>query len=179
MFTNGQTGAIWQVALARFIAPTELAKMGRNLYAESFDSGQPIVGMANTSSLGNVLSNSLELSNVDLAEQFVKMISSQRGFEANSKIITTTDQLLQLLVNLKQKDEAIAVMKGRRSHDHRPFLSAEIGMRKRSVVLRRDKSLNRQATGLLIFRISFSGPSRPGDYRAHYAYVLQPFFWKF
>ncbi len=102
VFTNGQTRAIGQVALARFIAPTELTKMGRNLYAESFDSGQPIVGMANTSGLGKVLSNSLELSNVDLAEQFVKMISSQRGFEANSKIITTTDQLLQLLVNLKQ-----------------------------------------------------------------------------
>lgn len=102
VFTNGQTRAIGQVALARFIAPTDLTKMGSNLYAESFDSGQPIVGMANSSGLGKVLSNSLELSNVDLAQEFVKMISSQRGFEANSKIITTTDQLLQLLVNLKQ-----------------------------------------------------------------------------
>ncbi len=90
------------MALARFIAPIELTKMGRNLYGESFDSGQPIVGMANSSGLGKILSNSLELSNVDLAEQFVKMISSQRGFEANSKSITTTDQLPQLLVNLKQ-----------------------------------------------------------------------------
>jgi flagellar hook protein FlgE len=102
VFTNGQTRSIGQVALARFIAPTELTKMGKNLYAESFDSGQPIVGMANTSGLGKVLSNSLELSNVDLAQEFVRMISSQRGFEANSKIITTTDQLLQQLVNLKQ-----------------------------------------------------------------------------
>ena len=102
VFTNGQTRAIGQVALARFIAPTELTKMGRNLYAESFDSGQPIVGMANSSGLGKILPNSLELSNVDLAQEFVKMISSQRGFEANSKIITTTDQLLQQLVNLKQ-----------------------------------------------------------------------------
>ncbi len=59
--------------------------------------------MANSSGLGKILTNSLELSNVDLAEQFVKMISSQRGFEANSKIITTTDQLLQLLVNLNHK----------------------------------------------------------------------------
>jgi flagellar hook protein FlgE len=102
VFTNGQTRSIGQVALARFVAPTMLSKMGRNLYSETFDSGQPIVGMANTSGMGKVLSNSLELSNVDLAQEFVNMISSQRGFEANSKIITTTDQLMQLLVNLKQ-----------------------------------------------------------------------------
>jgi flagellar hook protein FlgE len=102
VFTNGQTRSIGQVALARFIAPTELMKLGNNLYGESYDSGQPIIGMASSSGLGKVLSSSLELSNVDLAQEFVKMISSQRGFEANSKIITTTDQLLQELVNLKQ-----------------------------------------------------------------------------
>jgi len=100
-FTNGQTRVIGQVALARFIAPTGLAKLGRNLYGESFDSGQPVVGTANTSGLGKVAANSLELSNVDLATEFVNMISAQRGFEANSKIITTTDQLMQVLVNLK------------------------------------------------------------------------------
>jgi flagellar hook protein FlgE len=102
VFTNGQTRAIGQIALAKFTAPDGLAKLGRNLYAESFDSGQPLIGMANTAGLGRVLSNSLELSNVDLADEFVKMISAQRGFEANSKIITTTDELLQELVNLKR-----------------------------------------------------------------------------
>jgi flagellar hook protein FlgE len=102
IFTNGQTRAIGQIALAKFIAPDRLAKLGRNLYSESFDSGQPIVGMADTSGLGRVLSNSLELSNVDLADEFVKMISAQRGFQANSRIITTTDELLQELVNLKR-----------------------------------------------------------------------------
>jgi flagellar hook protein FlgE len=102
IFTNGQTRAIGQVALGKFIAPDKLSKLGRNLFAESFDSGQPIVGAASTSGLGRVLSNTLELSNVDLAEQFVKMISAQRGFQANSRIITTTDELLQELVNLKR-----------------------------------------------------------------------------
>ncbi|HUJ19202.1 MAG TPA: flagellar hook protein FlgE [Nitrospirota bacterium] len=102
VFTNGQTRAIGQVALARFIAPTGLTKLGRNLYGESFNSGQPIIGQANTSGIGQVTSNSLELSNVDLAQEFVKMITAQRGFEANSKVITTTDQLMQELVNLKQ-----------------------------------------------------------------------------
>ncbi|MDA8168177.1 MAG: flagellar hook protein FlgE [Nitrospiraceae bacterium] len=102
VFTNGQTRSIGQVALAKFIAPTELSKMGKNLYGETYGSGQPIVGAPNTSGLGSVLSNTLEQSNVDLADEFVKMIAAQRGFEADSKIITTTDQLMQQLVNLKQ-----------------------------------------------------------------------------
>jgi flagellar hook protein FlgE len=102
IFTNGQTRAIGQVALAKFIAPTELTKVGRNLYAESVDSGQPIVGAAATSGIGRVLSNALEMSNVDLAEEFVRMITAQRGFQANSRVITTSDELLQELVNLKR-----------------------------------------------------------------------------
>ena len=102
IFTNGQTRTIGQVALAKFLAPEALAKLGRNLFAASADSGQPIVGAANTSGLGRVLSNALELSNVDLAAEFVKMITAQRGFQANSRVITTTDELLQELVNLKR-----------------------------------------------------------------------------
>jgi flagellar hook protein FlgE len=100
VFTNGQTRAVGQVALAKFIAPTQLTKLGRNLFAESYGSGQPIVGAPDTSGLGKVDSNSLELSNVDLASEFVKMIAAQRGFEANSKMITTSDSLLQTLTNL-------------------------------------------------------------------------------
>lgn len=101
-FTNGQTRLIGQVALAKFIAPTELVKLGRNLYGESFASGQPIVSAPGTSGLGRVASNTLELSNVDLAVEFVKMISAQRGFQANSRMITTTDELMQEVVNLKR-----------------------------------------------------------------------------
>jgi len=101
-FTNGQTRLIGQVALAKFIAPTEMVKLGRNLYGESFASGQPIVSAPGTSGLGHVASNTLELSNVDLAVEFVKMISAQRGFQANSRIITTTDELMQEVVNLKR-----------------------------------------------------------------------------
>lgn len=102
IFTNGQTRSIGQVALARFISPTGLTQLGRNLYGESFDSGQPVVGIAATSGLGRVLSNAIELSNVDLAEEFVRMIAAQRGFQANSRIITTTDELMQEVVNLKR-----------------------------------------------------------------------------
>ncbi|MFA5072277.1 MAG: flagellar hook protein FlgE [Nitrospirota bacterium] len=101
VFTNGQSRSVGQLALGKFIAPAKLAKMGRNLYAESYDSGQPVVGAPNTSGLGKIASNSLELSNVDLANEFVKMITAQRGFEANSKMIATSDMLLQTLVNLR------------------------------------------------------------------------------
>ena len=100
VFTNGQTRALGQLALSRFVATTQLSKVGKNLYAETNGSGQPVVGHANTSGLGEVAPNSLELSNVDLAEEFVRMITYQRGFQANSRMITTTDQLLQGLVNL-------------------------------------------------------------------------------
>jgi len=99
-YSNGSTRVIGRVALARFVAPTELIKMGGNLYAASFDSGQPIVGAAGTSGLGRVLSNTLELSNVDIAEEFVKMITAQRAFQANARTISVTDQLTQDIVNI-------------------------------------------------------------------------------
>ncbi|MCX8031685.1 MAG: flagellar hook protein FlgE [Thermodesulfovibrionales bacterium] len=102
IFTNGQTRILGQIALARFVAPTGLLKMGRNLFAETFESGQPIVGNPTTSGLGRVLSNTLELSNVDLAEEFIKMISAQRGFQANSRMVTAVDDLMQELVNMKR-----------------------------------------------------------------------------
>lgn len=102
VFTNGQTRAIAQIALAKFLAPTGLTKMGKNLYAESNESGQPVIGTPGGAGLGQILSNTLELSNVDLAEEFVKMIMSQRGFQANSRIVSTTDELMQELVNLKR-----------------------------------------------------------------------------
>lgn len=102
IFTNGQTRSIAQIALAKFLAPTELTKMGKNLYAESYDSGQPIISIPGTSGTGTVLSNTLEQSNVDLAEEFVKMILSQRGFQANSRVISASDELMVELVNLKR-----------------------------------------------------------------------------
>ncbi|MEW6719473.1 MAG: flagellar hook protein FlgE [Thermodesulfobacteriota bacterium] len=102
IFTNGQTRLIGQIALAKFNAPTELVKLGGNLYGESTDSGQPVVSAPGTSGLGDIASNTLELSNVDLAQEFVNMISAQRGFQANSRIITTTDELLAEVVNLKR-----------------------------------------------------------------------------
>jgi len=102
LFTNGQTRNIAQVVLAKFTSQEGLIKQGQNLYAESFDSGQPIVTSPGNSGTGNILANTLELSNVDLAAEFVKMIIMQRGFQANSRMISTSDELMTELVNLKR-----------------------------------------------------------------------------
>lgn len=102
LYTNGQTRTIGQVVVGIFNNPHGLTRMGKNLYGGSYDSGQPIIGVPNAGGRGKLLSNSLELSNVDLAEEFIKLITAQRGFQANSRVITSTDEMLQELVNLKR-----------------------------------------------------------------------------
>ena len=100
VFTNGQSRSIAQVALTTFPAQTELTKSGGNLFTESYDSGAAVVSTPGSGSAGSILSNTLELSNVDLASEFVKMIMNQRGFQANSRIVSVSDDLLAELVNL-------------------------------------------------------------------------------
>ena len=101
-FSNGQVRPLAQLALARFPDPLGLVRTGKNTFAESGTSGQPLVGPATSAGLGRVLANTLELSNVDLGESFIEMIAAQRGFQANSRVITTSDEVLQELVNLKR-----------------------------------------------------------------------------
>lgn len=101
-FSNGQLRALAQVVLARFPDPIGLTRTGKNTFAESGNSGQPVTGTPDSAGLGRVLSNSLELSNVDLGQSFIDMIAAQRGFQANSRVITTSDEILQELVNLKR-----------------------------------------------------------------------------
>ncbi|WP_321533218.1 flagellar hook protein FlgE [uncultured Desulfuromonas sp.] len=100
-YSNGEPRKLARIALAKFSNPVGLAKAGNNLYGATDDSGSAIVGTVG-SGVGKIFTNSLEMSNVDLAQEFVKMITTQRGFQANSKIITTTDELLGELINLKR-----------------------------------------------------------------------------
>lgn len=100
-FSNGTPRKLMQIALAKFTNPGALSKEGNNMFAESDGSGPPTVGTVG-SGVGNIFTNALELSNVDLAQQFVKMITTQRGFSANSKTITTTDEMLSEVINLKR-----------------------------------------------------------------------------
>ncbi len=102
LFSNGQTKKLYQIALAKFISPYNLAKIGDNLYAQTGSSGQPVIGTPNTGGRGRILSGSLEMSNVDLATSFTNMILIQRAFQANARVITTSDQMLTELVNLKR-----------------------------------------------------------------------------
>lgn len=101
-FSNGQTKKLAQVAVATFNNAAGLVKQGGNLYAVSNNSGQPQVGTAGAGDKGEIASGQLEMSNVDLSQEFTDMIITQRGFQANSRIITVSDEMLQELVNLKR-----------------------------------------------------------------------------
>jgi flagellar hook protein FlgE len=101
-FSNGQLRTLAQVALARFNNAQGLSKVGKNLLAEAGDSGSPIIGRPDSSGLGRTLSNSLELSNVDLGEEFINLIGAERGFQANARVVSTADNILGELVNLKR-----------------------------------------------------------------------------
>lgn len=101
-FTNGRSRSLGQVALATFNNPAGLMKAGENLYVESTNSGVAQVGPSGTGGRGRFSPGTLEMSNVDLSQEFSNMIITQRGFQANSKIITTTDEMLQELANLKR-----------------------------------------------------------------------------
>lgn len=101
-YSNGLTKTIGQIAIANFSNPSGLTRQGDTLYAESQNSGMAQIGAAGTKGRGKISAGTLEMSNVDLSEQFTDMITTQRGFQANSKIITTADQMLQDLVNLKR-----------------------------------------------------------------------------
>lgn len=101
-FSNGQVRTLAQVALTRFNNAQGLVRVGKNLLAEAADSGSAVVGKPDSSGLGRVLSSSLELSNVDLGEEFINLISAQRGFQANARVVTTADEVLGELVNLKR-----------------------------------------------------------------------------
>jgi flagellar hook protein FlgE len=101
-FTNGQTRTLAQVVLSRFTNPDGLTRSGENGFAETVDSGAPLAGAPTNNGLGRLISQTIEQSNVDLGKEFVDMIITQRAFQANSRAITTSDEMLQELVNLKR-----------------------------------------------------------------------------
>lgn len=101
-FDNGMTQRLGRIAMAQFSNPAGLSLTGNNLVAETGNSGLPQIGKAGTGSMGNLTCGFLESSNVDLPTEFANMIVAQRGFQANSRIITTSDEILQELVQLKR-----------------------------------------------------------------------------
>jgi flagellar hook protein FlgE len=99
-FSNGLTRTLGQVVLATFVNPEGLVEEGNNLYSVGANSGAAVVVEPGTFSAGRVLGGSLEMSNVDLGEEFIKMIQSQTGYSANSRVIRTADELMQQLLVL-------------------------------------------------------------------------------
>jgi flagellar hook protein FlgE len=102
IFSNGVKETLGQVAVASFDNPPGLEKVGGSLYRGTANSGIASVGVAGNGSRGTMASGTLEMSNVDLAQEFTNLIIAQRGFQANSKIITVSDEILSDLVNLKR-----------------------------------------------------------------------------
>jgi flagellar hook-basal body protein len=102
IFTNGVSRTLAQVILGDFNNPGGLLKAGDTLFQASANSGDAVRGVAGSTINATISSGALEGSNVDLAEEFTNVITSQRGFQANARVITTSDQMLNELVNLKQ-----------------------------------------------------------------------------
>ena len=102
-YSNGDTQVIGQIAVTEFTNPAGLEKVGENLYSATLNSGEfDGIGKDISSTSGKIQSGVLEMSNVDLASEFTSMITTQRGYQANSRIITVSDTLLEELINLKR-----------------------------------------------------------------------------
>lgn len=101
-YSNGQSTVLDRVQLASFANSSGLIKIGSNLFRESATSGTPNVGNPGTAGRGTLVAGSLEQSNVDLAQEFTSMIVAERGFQANARTISTANQMLEELVNLKR-----------------------------------------------------------------------------
>ena len=100
-FTNGRSLGLAQVGVAKFANNEGLASEGGNLFSRTANSGDPIIGAAQTAGRGKISASSLEMSNVDLSRSLTQLIVVQRGFQANSKTITTSDEMLNTLLQLK------------------------------------------------------------------------------
>lgn len=101
-FTNGQTLELAQIILASFPNPWALNKLGSNLFGETVMSGSAVQNIPGASGMGSLTPNTLEMSNVDIATEFIRMITAQKAYQANAKVVTTEDTLMQVLMGLKQ-----------------------------------------------------------------------------
>ncbi|MCH2270043.1 MAG: flagellar hook protein FlgE [SAR324 cluster bacterium] len=102
VFDAGYTRAIGRIVLTKFDNPGKLAQVGENMLVETLGSGKKVTAEPGTAGFGEIRSKSLEQSNVDLSQEFVKMVETQRAFQANAKTVTTSDEMIQDLINMKR-----------------------------------------------------------------------------
>jgi flagellar hook protein FlgE len=101
-FSNGAKEPVAQIAMAKFANSAGLEKAGNSMYRITANSGGAVLGTAGIDGFGSIAAGSLEMSNVDLSQEFTNLIVAQRGFQANARIITTSDEVLNELTNLKR-----------------------------------------------------------------------------
>ncbi len=101
-YDNGETMALWQLLLCDFDSPQGLYREGGNLFSETKKSGKARQGVPNDAGFGSTTAYNIEQSNVDMTREFVQMITTQRGFQANSKGITTVDTMLETVISMKR-----------------------------------------------------------------------------
>ena len=101
-YSNGYQQIIGRIALAKFTNQEGLQNAGGSLFKQTSNSGEAVIQKPGQAGLGKVVAGALEMSNVDLSQQFSDMIVTQRGFQSNSKIITVSDEMLETLVNMKR-----------------------------------------------------------------------------
>ncbi len=102
VYSNGESRALYRLGLAIFANPSGLEKVGNTAFIESANSGIAQVVSPLEGGAGKISGGSLEMGNVDLSEEFVRLIIAQRGFQANARVVTTSDQVLEELVNMKR-----------------------------------------------------------------------------
>lgn len=101
-YSNSQAANLWQIPVCRFTSEDGLRREGNNLFSATPDAGEMEMGLAGTENYGNIKAYNTEVSNVDMATEMVNMIFTQRGFQSNSKVVTTADQMLQKAMELKR-----------------------------------------------------------------------------
>ncbi|MGE0002335.1 MAG: flagellar hook protein FlgE [Fimbriimonadaceae bacterium] len=102
LFTNGLTRPIGQISMAIFPNPSGMERMGANLWRDTNNSGVPVYGQPRANGRGSINSGFLEQSNVDIGNEFTELIVTQRGFQSNTRVVTTVDEMLQDLINMKR-----------------------------------------------------------------------------
>lgn len=102
-YSNGQNMDLWEIPVARFTSEDGLYREGGNLFSATDESGEMTLGTAGTENYGTILAYNIEGSNVDMSQEFVNLIITQRGFQSNSKVVTTSDEMLKKAMELKQR----------------------------------------------------------------------------
>ena len=102
VYSNGVNIPLYRIALALFSNPTGLTKVGSTAFTASNNSGLAQVVAAGEGGAGTIAGGTLEMANVDLSEEFVRLIVAQRGFQANARVVTTSDQVLEEVINIKR-----------------------------------------------------------------------------